>query len=106
MDIVVCIKRVVATDSAIKIGPDGKSIDPGGVEFVLNPYDEFALEEALKEYGGGKVRTVEEPQYAGSNGAHKIALDMPEEYWREFDTTDEISASASTEADQTAKAAT
>ncbi len=48
MDIVVCVKRVAATDSSIKIGADGKSIDPGGVEFVLNPYDEFALEEALK----------------------------------------------------------
>ena len=44
-----------------------------------------AIEEALGEYGGGKVRTVEEPQYAGSNGALKIALDMPEDYWREFD---------------------
>ena len=44
----------------------------------------LALEEALKEYGGGNVTTVEEPQYAGSNGALKIALDMPEEYWNEF----------------------
>lgn len=58
MDIVVCIKRVVATDSAIKIGPDGKSIDPGGVEFVLNPYDEFALEEALKTVESLETGTV------------------------------------------------
>jgi rod shape-determining protein MreB len=43
-----------------------------------------AIEEALGEYGGGKVTTVEEPQYAGSNGALKIALDMPEAYWKEF----------------------
>ncbi|MGQ9591536.1 MAG: rod shape-determining protein [Planctomycetota bacterium] len=43
-----------------------------------------AIEEALKEYGGGRVTTVEEPQYAGSNGALKIALDMPQEYWTEF----------------------
>ena len=43
-----------------------------------------AIEEALQEYGGGNVTTVEEPQYAGSNGALKIALDMPEDYWREF----------------------
>ncbi len=64
-----------------------------------------AIEEALKDYGGGTVKTVEEPQYAGSNGAHKIALDMPEEYWREFDTTDEITASTSTAAEQTAKTA-
>lgn len=43
-----------------------------------------AMEDALEEYGGGHVRAVEEPQYAGCNGALKIALDMPEEYWREF----------------------
>ena len=36
------------------------------------------------EYGGGKVRQVEEPQYAGSNGALKVALDMPEDFWQEF----------------------
>ena len=47
----------------------------------------IALEAALDEYGGGKVTTVEEPQYAGSNGALKIALDMPEEYWQSFDPT-------------------
>lgn len=43
-----------------------------------------AIEDALGEYGGGRVTTVEEPQYAGSNGALKIALDMPQEYWTEF----------------------
>ena len=43
-----------------------------------------AFEEALSEYGGGKVRTVEEPQYAGSNGALKIAFDMPDDFWKEF----------------------
>jgi rod shape-determining protein MreB len=44
----------------------------------------LAIEEALKEYGGAKVASIEEPQYAGSNGALKIALDMPEEYWKDF----------------------
>jgi rod shape-determining protein MreB len=44
----------------------------------------LAIEKALEEYGGGKVTTVEEPQYAGSNGALKIALDMPQDYWKEF----------------------
>jgi rod shape-determining protein MreB len=45
----------------------------------------LAIEAALDEYGGGNVTTVEEPQYAGSNGALKVALDMPEEYWKSFD---------------------
>lgn len=44
----------------------------------------LAIEKALDEYGGGKVETVEEPQYAGSNGALNIALDMPAQFWQEF----------------------
>lgn len=51
-----------------------------------------AIEDALGEYGGGKVITVEEPQYAGSNGALKIALDMPGEYWKEFANRAEVVA--------------
>ncbi|GIW52569.1 MAG: electron transfer flavoprotein subunit beta [Gemmatimonadales bacterium] len=46
--IAVCVKRVPDTETRIKIAPDGKSIDEGGVKFVLNPYDEFAVEEALR----------------------------------------------------------
>ncbi len=43
----------------------------------------LAIEEEMKErFGGGHVATVEEPIYAGANGALKIAHDMPEEYWR------------------------
>ncbi|MHC4514432.1 MAG: rod shape-determining protein [Planctomycetota bacterium] len=47
-----------------------------------------AIEEALSEFGGGNVRTVEEPQYAGANGALKIALDMPENLWTGFEVTE------------------
>ena len=54
-----------------------------------------AIEEGLKEYGGGSVTTVEEPQYAGSNGALKIALDMPEPYWNEFSSVAEMAESSS-----------
>jgi len=46
-----------------------------------------AIEKALEEYGGGKVTTIEEPQYAGAEGALKIALDMPEHFWKEFKQT-------------------
>jgi rod shape-determining protein MreB len=43
-----------------------------------------AIEEALQEYGGGRVRTVEEPVYAGANGALAIAQDMPEDTWEQL----------------------
>jgi rod shape-determining protein MreB len=42
------------------------------------------IERALDEYGGGKVNQVEEPCYAGANGALAIATDMPEETWEEL----------------------
>jgi electron transfer flavoprotein beta subunit len=58
--IAVCIKRVPDSETRIKIGADGKSIDESGVKFVLNPFDEYAVEEALKlkEQAGGEVVAV------------------------------------------------
>jgi electron transfer flavoprotein beta subunit len=58
MKIAVCIKRVPDSETRVKIGPDGKSLDEAGVKFVLNPYDEFAVEEALQrreKAGAGEV---------------------------------------------------
>jgi len=58
--IAVCIKRVPDTETRIKIGADGKSIDESGVKFVPNPFDEYAVEEALKlkEQTNGEVVAV------------------------------------------------
>jgi electron transfer flavoprotein beta subunit len=59
--IVVCIKRVPDTEARIRIAPGGKSIDPAGVKFVISPYDEFALETALRlkeSQGAGEVIVV------------------------------------------------
>ena len=39
------------------------------------------LQDALKEYGPCRVSSVEEPLFAGSNGALKLAQDMPSKYW-------------------------
>ncbi len=46
--IVVCIKRVPDTGARIRIGPGSDAIDAEGLRYVLNPYDEFALEGALR----------------------------------------------------------
>lgn len=48
MKIAVCVSHVPDTATKIKIGEEGKSIDPTDVTYILNPYDEFAIEEALK----------------------------------------------------------
>jgi len=48
MNIIVCIKRVPDSEGRISVGSDGTSVDTQGVKFVVNPYDEIAIEEALK----------------------------------------------------------
>jgi len=63
MKIAVCIKRVPDSETRVKIAADGKSLDEtgGGVKFVLNPYDEFAVEEALRrkeKAGTGEVAVI------------------------------------------------
>lgn len=40
-----------------------------------------ALERALEDVGGGKVRSVEDPVFAGANGSLAIAADAPEGDW-------------------------
>ena len=55
---VVCIKQVADTETRVKVGADGKTLDPAGVTWILNPYDEFALEQALQikeKLGAGEV---------------------------------------------------
>ena len=58
MKIAVCIKRVPDSETRVKVAADGKSLDEAGVKFVMNPYDEFAVEEALRrkeKAGSGEV---------------------------------------------------
>jgi len=60
LDILVCVKRVPSTTARVVI-QEGKRLDPSGVEFVLNPYDEYAVEEALQQRdasGGGTVTVI------------------------------------------------
>jgi len=61
MKIVVCASHVPDTATRVKVGNDGKTIDPAGVTFIINPYDEYAVEEALKtkeKLGSGEVVVV------------------------------------------------
>ncbi|MEW5929967.1 MAG: electron transfer flavoprotein subunit beta/FixA family protein [Gemmatimonadota bacterium] len=61
MKSIVCVKRVPDTETRIRIAGDGGSIETAGVKYVLNPYDEFAVEAALKHKeaaGSGEVTVV------------------------------------------------
>ena len=81
MNIVACIKQVPNTDSVIKVKPDGSGIDQTGIEWVMNPYDEFCVEEALRlkeKFGGdvtivslGPARTMETIRIALAMGADR-----------------------------------
>jgi electron transfer flavoprotein beta subunit len=58
LDVTVCIKRTPDTEARLRVSGSGTSIDPSGVKYIVSPYDEFALEGALKtreSLGGGEV---------------------------------------------------
>lgn len=48
MNIYVCIKQVPDTETKIKLNSDQSNIDTNGIKWVMNPYDEFAVEEAIQ----------------------------------------------------------
>jgi len=58
MKIAVLLKRVPDTGVSLRVNPDGTDIVPEGVPFVANPYDEFALEEAIRMKEAGKATEV------------------------------------------------
>jgi electron transfer flavoprotein beta subunit len=58
---IVCVKRVPDTEARIRIAGGEKGIETSGIKYVLNPYDEFAVEAALKhkeQAGAGEVALV------------------------------------------------
>jgi electron transfer flavoprotein beta subunit len=86
---IVCLKQVPDTEAQIRIKPDGSDALLQDVKFIINPYDEFGVEEALKQkekFGQGTVaivclgpeRSVESIRTALAMGADKaVHLDDP-----------------------------
>jgi electron transfer flavoprotein beta subunit len=97
MRIFVCLKQVPDTETRIQIKADRSGIEETGVKWIMNPYDEYAVEEALKmrdAKGGGQVtvislgpkaRVTEALRTAMAMGADDgIVIDSPEtldSYW-------------------------
>ena len=48
MKILVCIKQVPDTEAKIKPTEDQREVQTDSIKWIINPYDEFAIEEALK----------------------------------------------------------
>lgn len=60
MKFLVCISNVPDTTTKISFTPDNKEFNKAGVQFVINPWDEYALTRAieLKEAAGGTVTVL------------------------------------------------
>ncbi len=60
MKIVACVKQVPDTAADIKIDTETSTLMLEGVEHITNPFDEFAIEEALliREKHGGEVHVI------------------------------------------------
>lgn len=60
MKVVVLVNAVPDTAATPEIAPDGRTVLTDQLEFVLDPYDEYAVEEAvrLKERLGAEVTAV------------------------------------------------
>jgi electron transfer flavoprotein beta subunit len=59
--IIVCVKQVPDTTTRVRVAPDGKNILESDVTWIVGPYDEFAIEEAIKikeAKGSGEVILV------------------------------------------------
>lgn len=91
MKFFVCIKQVPDTETKIKVGGDQTSIDTTSIKWVMNPYDEYAVEEGVKLRDanpgsqlwvlsvGPKKRVIETVRTALAMGADEgIVVDSPE----------------------------
>ena len=58
MKILVPVKRVVDYNVKIRVKPDGSGVELSGVKMSMNPFDEIAVEEALKLREAGKAAEV------------------------------------------------
>jgi electron transfer flavoprotein beta subunit len=52
VNLIVCVKRVPDTETRIRVDASGRGIDTAGVKHILSPYDEYALELALRAREG------------------------------------------------------
>jgi electron transfer flavoprotein beta subunit len=88
MNIAVCIKQTPDTTTRVKVAGDGTSIVEDGISWIVNPYDEYAIEEALQltEKNGGEVtiislgpasidKTIREALAMGAHNAIRINAD-------------------------------
>src|SRR6188474_66423 len=58
MKILVPVKRVIDFNVKVRVKPDGSGVDLANVKMAMNPFDEIAVEEALRLREAGKASEV------------------------------------------------
>jgi electron transfer flavoprotein beta subunit len=56
MRVLAIAMQVPDSRAVIRVQGDGSGIDPSGLKFVCNPFDEFAVEQAVQIREGGRPR--------------------------------------------------
>jgi electron transfer flavoprotein beta subunit len=95
MNSLVCVAYVPDTETRIKVGAGGTSIDETDVKWIVSPYDEYALEEAIKtkEAKGGSVTVLTlGPERAKTGLRECLARGADEGVWIDAKDAGEIDA--------------
>ena len=58
MKALVCVKRVIDYNVKIRVKPDKSGVEKDNVKMSMNPFDEIAVEEAVKCKEGGKINEI------------------------------------------------
>lgn len=60
LNLIVCVKQVPAPEANVRVNPDTGTLVREGADCIMNPFDAYAVEEALriKEHLGGKVAVI------------------------------------------------
>ena len=78
MKILVALKRVLDVEETVRIRADGSDVDPAGFKWILNPFDEIAIEEAVRLREAGLASEVDlvciGPQEAEAHLQHALAM--------------------------------
>ena len=58
MKVLVAVKRVIDYNVKIRVKPDGSGVETNNVKMSMNPFDEIAVEEAVRLKEAGKVDEI------------------------------------------------
>ena len=92
MRILVPVKRVVDYRVPIHVRDDGSGVETSGVKMSMNPFDEIALEEALRCYERGEIQEVVVVTIGDHDDVlrHALALGAQRAYWLATDNPENL----------------